>query len=1054
MATLYIMYGSATGNAEHIAKSLASQTPPAPFTSIHCDALEKFKKCSDAWAQPPQGGSVRKHGLLLVCSTTGNADVPENASRFARYIKRKTTIDDQAMKHVAFATLGLGDTNYDVFCGAAKLLDKKIEEAGGERIKTMAMADEATGLEDVVEPWVETILKDIASACEPNGEATPKTDKKEDAVNPTPEAPKTSPVSAPVKAAPAVKRTLDKNQKSESPLFILYGSATGNAEQIAKDLAATYNMFLSNPDAVTYFSSVVCCDLNAWRKQCLPIWEKELANGGKHGVVIVTSTTGNGEPPENAERFARWIKRKQTVASLPLQHVAFSVLGLGDTNYDVFCATGKAVDKQLEVLGGTRVKPAAYADEATGLEDVVDPWVASILLDISIGSQPATGEELKDAPVGALPPKPVPVSPEKEEAEEKKMDVGDMTPVAVSSEPITSVSPGVRTLCNILNMDCTCPLEEVDNKCLPKIGTSLSSCMLLTQLEQEAEQLSSNDDDRVTVSSASSSAIHYTLQKPFESSIRNARYLTATPTEAAQKAAFLLKEDKAQLQSALDLYTEKFPLIQSQAVSEDSVERNGKRVIELTLALPDDFTLEYTPGDSLGLIVENPPYVVEFVLNMLKESQGILPDQHVSIDNGNPMTLRDAISREIDLSSPLKSKRIMSSLSQHATNCEDRKALLLLASKTPEGERAFERFVEQQRLSVVDILKEFPSCQAIPLTALLGILPGIPPRYYSVSSSPLVGQHDLTLTVSFSVVDYVTPSLKFGDVEAGLRRKKGIATSFLEALASPFLAGGKEGLATCVKIFPKPTSEFRMPASLTTPMVLVGPGTGIGKFIDSASPLSSHFGASILLTAVLSVISIAPFMGFLQHRRAMLSQTDAKEAASSVVEGTWRGGYEMEEEELHISQGDASGLRVGADFVNKNLEGNIGSVDVFFGCRHEDHDWLYKTDMKQLNEQGVISNLYTAFSRDSKAQGTNGNRRKYVQDLMLKDTECAARLQTLILEKKASVYICGDGNAMAKDVQGALTEIIGQRSGGQDGGKKYVEQMKLEKRYLVDIWTS
>ena len=195
-------------------------------------------------------------------------------------------------------------------------------------------------------------------------------------------------------------------------------------------------------------------------------------------------------------------------------------------------------------------------------------------------------------------------------------------------------------------------------------------------------------------------------------------------------------------------------------------------------------------------------------------------------------------------------------------------------------------------------------------------------------------------------------------------------------------------------------------------------------------------------------------MGFLQHRLAMLSQTDCKEAASSVVEGTWRGGYEMEEEELNISQGDTSGLRVGADFVNKNLEGNVGNVDVFFGCRHEDHDWLYKDDMKKLKEQGVISNLYTAFSRDAAANATNGDRRKYVQDLMVKDADCAARIQSLILEKNASVYICGDGNAMAKDVLSAFAEVIGRKSGGEEAGKKYVEQMKAEKRYLVDIWTS
>jgi sulfite reductase alpha subunit-like flavoprotein len=197
--------------------------------------------------------------------------------------------------------------------------------------------------------------------------------------------------------------------------------------------------------------------------------------------------------------------------------------------------------------------------------------------------------------------------------------------------------------------------------------------------------------------------------------------------------------------------------------------------------------------------------------------------------------VRLAISGAVDLSSPLKSKRILLNLSQHATNPEDRKALQLLSSKTRSGETAFECFVDQQRLSVVDILQEFPSCQGIPLTALLSILPGIPPRYYSVSSSPLVSQQNFTLTVSFSVVDYLTPSLCTADhEERGLRRKKGIATSYLEAMLSSFLAGTTNGSSPpmSVKIFPKPTTDFRMPANLATPMILIGPGTGIGKLFQ------------------------------------------------------------------------------------------------------------------------------------------------------------------------------------------------------------------------------
>ena len=88
---------------------------------------------------------------------------------------------------------------------------------------------------------------------------------------------------------------------SSSPLFILYGSATGNAEHIAKDLAATYEALLQNPDVKRYFPSVVCYELDQFKKKCQSFWEQEPANETtKHGILVIVSTTGNGDAPENA----------------------------------------------------------------------------------------------------------------------------------------------------------------------------------------------------------------------------------------------------------------------------------------------------------------------------------------------------------------------------------------------------------------------------------------------------------------------------------------------------------------------------------------------------------------------------------------------------------------------------------------------------------------------------------------------------------------------------------------------------------------------------------
>jgi len=94
-------------------------------------------------------------------------------------------------------------------------------------------------------------------------------------------------------------------------------------------------------------------------------------------VIIVSSTTGDGEQPENVIKFWRKLRPK-SLPSDHLAHVQFALLGLGDTNYSQFCAAPRALNKRLVELGATPFYEVAWADDGTGLEEVVEPWIEGL----------------------------------------------------------------------------------------------------------------------------------------------------------------------------------------------------------------------------------------------------------------------------------------------------------------------------------------------------------------------------------------------------------------------------------------------------------------------------------------------------------------------------------------------------------------------------------------------------------------------------------------------------------------------------------------------------
>ena len=688
--------------------------------------------------------------------------------------------------------------------------------------------------------------------------------------------------------------------------------------------------------------------------------------------------------------------------------IFFLFLGLGDTNYDQFCQSGKTVDAKLVALGGTRAKALGMADEATGLEEVVEPWVETVIDDLrqvvfketSQSSNVDVREETSAAEVCV---------------EEKKEDLGQCNSVLQAS-PITdkvknlslhSNSVGVNLVHALATaLDLSIPLSNVPLSSLPSLGASLSSCQLLDKGHDiHQSNVGSNLADENMTMTSSTSSCQYNMTAPFESTILSARYVTNSSIEPAREACAFLLKSKANVSEALKCFDKGFPL----GVKD---EINGKRVIQIELSLPDDFSLQYSPGDSIGILVDNDVDAVATVLNMLQTCHGITSDQLVLLNESEHRTVQEVVSRDIDLCSIIK-KRTLSALAQHTFNEDEARILQVLASKSEVGEILYQKFVEEQMISVADILVAFPSCNP-PIEALVGIIPAIAPRYYSVSSSPLV--YSSSLTIAFSVVDFLTSAAPSNVAsmfpEYSSRRKRGVATRFMEAVLSPFLVSSNESYeAPKLRIFPKPTQDFVLPANSKVPLILIGPGTGV-----------------------------APFIGFLAHRQAQKKRDNELKAEAS--QGTWRGGYELEEGDIPVTSRVDSDFAPGAEFRQKM---GVGSIDLFFGCRHSTHDWLFKNEMEEFLKTGTLTCLHTAFSRDDKGK------KVYVQHKLVEEGT-RERIVNLLTAEDASIYICGDGNAMAKDVTKALEELLQNHSDVSDA-KTFLGNLKDRRKFLLDIWS-
>lgn len=369
-------------------------------------------------------------------------------------------------------------------------------------------------------------------------------------------------------------------------------------------------------------------------------------------------------------------------------------------------------------------------------------------------------------------------------------------------------------------------------------------------------------------------------------------------------------------------YTKESPLTATLSVNQKITGRDSEkdvRHVEIDLG---DSGLRYQPGDALGIWYQNDPALV----NELAELLWLKGDEPVSVD-GKTLPLAEALTWHFELT--VNTANIVEN---YATLTRSETLLPLVGDKAQLQHYA-------ATTPIVDMVRFSPA--QLDAQALIDLLRPLTPRLYSIASSQAETENEVHVTVG--VVRY--------DIEG--RARAGGASSFL---ADRVEEDGE------VRVFIEHNDNFRLPANPQTPVIMIGPGTGI-----------------------------APFRAFMQQRAA---------------------------------------------------EGAEGKNWLFFGNPHFTEDFLYQVEWQSYVKEGVLSRIDLAWSRDQQ-------QKVYVQDRL---REQGAELWRWINDG-AHIYVCGDANRMAKDVERTLLEVIAE-FGAMDAeaADEFLSELRVERRYQRDVY--